>query len=784
MAKREEFLQRLRATFKVEAEEHLQALSSGLLELEQEPSAEKQTAVVETLYREAHSLKGAARAVDMTDVEETSHSLEGVLAALKRGEIAVSGDLLDNLRRVVDGLGKLLSSPQEVVVQELQQQLARLEVGENDHQPVTDASRLQEEVEAVPDRKSEAGAPEKPETRLAPLTPADSESAGRGDGTASVDPSLPETIRIATAKLDALLLQTEEMLAAKLAAAQQVADLREVYGTLDGWKKEWDRVAPEIRGVRKFLERKEGGDGQDPVASSLAPVLEFADWSETYIKSLETRLNALAESAEGDRRSVGQMVDQLLEDVKQVLMHPFASFAASFPRLVRELARDQGKEAELVLEGGEVEIDRRILAAMKDPLVHLLRNAVDHGIEAPEERERNGKPRRGTATVALSQVSSSRVEIRIADDGAGIDLAAVKAAAVQRRIASPEEADRLDEQEVLELIFQSDVSTRSLITDISGRGLGLAIAREKVEDLGGSLSVETSPGTGTSFRMLLPLTLATFRGILVQAADQLFVIPTGSVERVLRVRQEEIKTVENRETIPLNGSAVPLAWLADVLELPGREEPGNGSTFRPTLILGTAENRIAFGVEAVLGEQVVLIKGLGPQLSRVRNVAGATVLGSGQVAPILNVPDLLKSAVQTSGVPARFAAAVKAAEEPGDAILVVEDSITSRMLLKNILEAAGYPVKTTVDGVEALTELKAGSFDLVVSDVQMPRMDGFELTKKIREDDSLAELPVVLVTALESREDRERGIDAGANAYIVKSSFDQSNLLETIRRLI
>lgn len=328
------------------------------------------------------------------------------------------------------------------------------------------------------------------------------------------------------------------------------------------------------------------------------------------------------------------------------------------------------------------------------------------------------------------------------------------------------------------LAFQSGISTSSIITDISGRGLGLAIVREKVEQLGGTVAIESHPDAGTTFRIALPLTLANFRGVLVGVGGQFFIIPIASIGRVARLADMDIRTVENRETISLDEKAVSLVRLGDVLGLPSKAAAGK-SAGEMAIVLDLGSTRIAFQVDEVIGEQEVLVKPLGPQLARVRNIAGASVLGTGQVVPVLNVPDLMKSAVKfAAGMP------VQPAETRTQSVLVVEDSITSRALLKNILESAGYAVTTAVDGVDAYTVLKTAVFDLVVSDVEMPRMDGFELTAKVRSDKQLAELPIVLVTALESHEYRERGIDVGANAYIVKSSFDQSNLLEVIRRLI
>ena len=336
------------------------------------------------------------------------------------------------------------------------------------------------------------------------------------------------------------------------------------------------------------------------------------------------------------------------------------------------------------------------------------------------------------------------------------------------------------------LIFQSGVSTSPLLTEISGRGLGLAIVREKVERLGGEVRVERN-GARHHVSRAAPLTLATFRGILVQAADQVFVIPTAHVERVVRVRRSEVKAVGNQDTIVFGARAISLVGLQQVLELPpGRATNAAADEFISAVLLGKDEKRIAFTVDAVLQEAGSPGQESRPVLSpQCAMWPAPPSSGRANRSLILNVPDLLKSATKGAGSGRRtLPAAAAPAGRREQSLLVVEDSITARMLLKNILESAGYRVKTAVDGLEGWTALKSEPFDLVVSDIQMPRLDGFQLTAKIRGDRELGELPVILVTSLVSREDRERGIDVGANAYIVKRDFDQSNLLEVIHRLI
>ncbi len=746
-----EFQKKLLAMFKIEAQEHLNVISSGLLEIDK-ADVEKQAEIVETVFREAHSLKGAARSVNLADIVALCQSMEDVFAALKRGQITLSAPKSELLQQTVDFCFRLVdggagASPERSMMRKLIRQL--------------DGSIVTAEKQTYPAVLCEK--PEMPENPESELVSSQAESTITPSAeppaqpfSVSPDPIVAETVRVSTAKLDAVLLQAEEMIAIKLATGQRAAELRDLKKGFELWRKERRRdVASEI-----FRE-------------------SHSDSS--FISSFESRLTALVRAAEYDHRGSSVMVDKLLDDMKKTLMLPFSSLLDIFPRFVRDLARSAGKKAEVTTEGGEIEIDRRVLEEMKDPLIHLVRNCVDHGIEPPDERERKSKKSSGNIQIKASS-KDGRIEIAISDDGAGINVAKMKSSAIRHALITQEAADKLSEEETLLLIFRSGVTTSPIITDISGRGLGLAIVREKVEKLNGTVTVETEEGSGTIFKMVVPLTLATFRGTLVQVSEQIFVLPSVNVERVARAKKEAIQTVENKETLVIDGRPVSLVKLGDVLELKstGRRQQTDDISVQ-VVVIGSAERRMAFLVDEVLSEQEVLVKPLGRQLSRVRNIAAATVLGTGKVALVLNVSDLLKSAVK---IAPSLTEGIADGPDNSRSVLVVEDSITARTLLKNILESAGYDVQTAVDGVDGITTLKSRDFDLVVSDVEMPRMNGFDLTAKIRSDKRFSELPVVLVTALDSREDKERGIDVGANAYIVKSNFDQSNLLEVIGRLI
>ncbi len=757
----EEFINRLRATFQVEAEEHVQAISSALLDLEKEPGSPQTGARIEHAYREAHSLKGAARAVDLRDIESICQAMEGAFGHWKQKALPPPAGAFDVLHRSLDLIrasARALGSPTSPAAQhqqrELVHQLTALQTASSTVDPLSN-------IPAPPPVPAT-----EPRPAVSPAEPARTESDRSG---------APESVRISLAKLDARLLQAEDMLSVKALTARRAADLRAVSEKIAGWWPQWARISSEVRSSRWL---------QQDSSPEMTSVAEFLEWNCDFIRSLEARLAALASEGQKDRYAVERRVDDLLEDSKKLVMLPFSSITGVFPRLVRDLCREQNKEADLVIQGQEVDIDKRILEEMKDALIHILRNAVDHGIESPADRSKQNKPSRATIKITVSPVNGSKVVIAIADDGQGVDLERIRQSAVRNRLLSSEDAAKLSDPETLLLVFQSDVSTSPVVTSVSGRGLGMAIVRAKAEKLGGRVSIESSRGQGTTLRITLPVTMATFRGVLVTAAAQTFVIPATSVERVVRIKAADIHTAENRETVSLDGQIVSVARLEAILQLAASA----GQTDRSSvtlMILQSGGARIACAVDEVLHEEEVLVKTFQKPLVRVRNIAAATILHSGKPVPILHVGDLIKSAREHGVPPALATISQNMHVSPkSPKILVVEDSITSRMLLKGVLESAGYQVKVAVDGMDAFTILREEHFDLVVSDVEMPRVNGFDLTARIRADKRLAELPVVLVTALESLEQRERGIDVGADAYLVKSSFDQNRLLDVIRRLI
>ena len=752
--KEADFLKRIQETYRIEAEEHIRAFSTGLIELEKTQPEERVAEIIETMFREVHSLKGAARSVDQKETESLCQPLESVFSLLKCRKITLSPfsfslffKAVDHLTKLITTTGKEKSGADHQIMRELIQQLKEMAAGKSSDN--TEMAELTSDIKAIPSEKVNSPDP--------------------GDS----GPASTETVRIRISKLDQLLLQAEELIQSKIAVDQRINELRELCIELNEWKTE----------IQKWKSRR--------TIATISNWNEWFDTSEMHLNKTVGKMTEITRSMERDQHSHDRLVNLHLEAMKQVLMLPVGSMAEVFPGMVRDISHEQNKEVDFNITGLELEIDRRILEELKDPLTHLIRNSIDHGIGKPQERLLLNKSAHGKITLAFAAKENGQFEVILSDDGKGIDKDLVIKAAVKSGIMSKEAADKLEDEEILNLIYQSGVSTSSIITDISGRGLGLSIAHEKITKLNGVISVQTEADKGTTFRIRLPMALATFRGIMVRVNDFLFILPTVNVERVLRVEEADIKTVENHETILIDSQIISVVDIGEVLGLPELKHGGSdrkNTGFEKSdkirvVVLFSAEQRIAFKVDDIVGEQQVLVKGLGKLLKRVRNISGATILGSGNVVPVLNITDLMKSALRIKGKKSEVPADMLFVPKTGS-ILVAEDSITSRTLLKNILETAGYKVTTSVDGADAFTKARTGDFDIIVSDVDMPKMNGFELTQKIKNDKKLSEIPVVLVTALESREDREKGIEVGADAYIIKSSFDQTNLLEIIKKLI
>lgn len=790
-----EIQKQLRAAFQAESRERIEALYAGLDTLEKGAGNGSAQTTVETVFREAHSLKGAARSVNLPAIESVCQEMENIFAALKDEALPLTPELTDRLYAAVglieqatapeaspddvsDELKKMGGALRELKIAGPAPQLSERDAGRPDEAEPGDAETGGAEPAAA-EQKEPA-----PETPAAEATEQTSSEAAARDYQPPASLSL-QSVRVPAIRLDSLLLKAEELITVKQSSAQHLNQLNSLQDLLGQWQKQWERFQADS----PRAEDRQGAMPDNEAAHSRTR--QFLEDTSQVIRKLEQHLKQASAAFDLKRRHFNNLVDDLLDATKKTSLMPFSTLFSVFPRMVRDIARDSGKSVDLSLSGETVEVDKRILEGLKDPLMHLLRNAVDHGIEAPARRTGRGKPETGSIRITAFQPESSHVRLSISDDGAGIDTAAVIADALDKGLITAEAADTMEAPEALNLIFRSGISSTPRVTEISGRGLGMPIVREGIENLGGSIHLESTPGVGSTFHIRLPVTLATFRGILIEAGAQLFILPNAHVQNSLQLRREAIQTMEGQPAVFFQDRPLALVSLAELLGLPPAENKSGNQNNRkkhahiPALILGNGSEALAVSVDRIINEQEILVKPLGKQLQKVRHIAGATVLGSGAVVPILNAGELIESAVNT--VPAyRTAPAATSTEHHQEAksLLVVEDSFTSRTLLKNILEASGYQVETAIDGRDGLSRLTAQAFDAVITDVEMPNMGGLELTEKIRSEAALSELPVILVTSLDSPKDRQRGVEVGANAYIVKGSFDQSNLLEALDRLL
>lgn len=817
----DDILQQLRATFKIEAAEHIQAINRILLALEKNPKGVERQALLEEIFREAHSLKGAAGAADFGDVEATAHKLESIFGASKSGKLTLTRDLCDVLYAGVDAVSVIVDAaledkPHGLDLAQLHAQLAAAEHGQvlPAAKPAPRIETVMQPTDVIPQEFSAVDPPSvvapspmpvpvpapapnpivasvaEPQSPVAPepesVVPqplairsvVDNKPEYKGDDRRKrTGTAIEDTIRVATAKVDSLMTQAGELLVAGLKIDQRLNEVQQIGAAVDEWNREWLDSRAANSNLLHDAERE-----------NLRPLIKLLDLNQEHLRVLSTQVTELMRGFSGDALHLARITNDLGESVMKVRMLPVSTVFDAFPRLVRDLARESNKEIEILMEGTETELDRKMLEEIKDPLIHLLRNAVDHGIEKPKDRAQAGKPRQGTISVKAFQKGNSIV-IAVSDDGGGINRAKVKQSALKNGLITADEMHTMSDDEALRLIFAPGLSTAPMITDISGRGVGMDVVRRNVEALHGQVDIESTLGVGTTISLTLPLTLATTQELLVQVGDQTYGIPISAVERIHRIQSKDIAAVQGRQAILVDDEPVSLIRLAQVLERPMTEMQTGSDEKIPTVILGSARRRIAFLVDAVLGQQETVVKSLGKQLARVRNVAGATILGTGHVIMTLNPTDLMKSARgmegrATASAQARIdASADKKTKERK--VLVVDDSLSTRTLEKNILETAGYKVQVATDGMEAMSVLSSnGGFDVIVSDVLMPRMTGFELTAAVKADPKLKKIPVVLVTSLDSRADKEHGIEVGADAYLVKSNFDQANLLQTIAQLV
>ena len=767
----------LRELYKASSSEHLQKLESELMLLEKNP---QDTNAIEEFLREAHTLKGDSRMLGLSEIEMLMHQLEDCVEGIKTGKGEITPELCDRLYRGIDAVNQL--SRQAITGEKVEVntfEILALLMGAESSSP-SELNTLGDDDDLFADRSSSDsdlfddsdGEDDlfADTVDLIDDTAAETPEIQAIQTAASVRDYHIDTIRVEPKKLDTLMTQASELTVTKLRISQQVNEIEQMATLWEEWNKDSSLNSSLIKQIENNL---------PPEKFHLLQYFFYS--TQQRLESLGSLVGNLKTRANEDITSLGIISDRLESGIQELRQLPLSTVFNLFPRMVRDLARQQGKEINFIIEGGDTKTDKRILEEIKDPLLHLLRNAIDHGIETPAERASLGKPT--TATILLrGYQSGNSIGIEISDDGRGLSLDSIKSTALKRKIHTEAELASMSEAQIHSLIFASGFSTRTEVTELSGRGVGLDVVRANVERLKGSIQVTSEPGNGCKFQVRLNTSLATTQVVIVAIDNTLYAIPLEFIQTMLTISSQDIFAIEDSQTIMFADRPTSISWLADLLQLPrSKNKLTSNNQNLACIILQIGSDRFGVIVDALIDRQDVVLKPQSKLLKRIPNIAGATILGSGEVCMILNPTDLLHSLRKGSW---QDVAHLVDRIETKNKLLLVEDSVLIRTQMQRLLKGAGYDVSVAVDGLEGWNKIQEEHFDVVVSDVEMPNLNGLELTTKIRQNNQYADLPIILVTTLASPEDKRRGAEAGANAYLTKGDFDQKLLLNTINQLI
>lgn len=768
----------LRGLYKAASAEHIETIEAGLIHLEKNPEDRQQ---LQALLRAAHSLKGDSRMLGVNEAETVTHQMEDLLSEVEQGERVLTSGLCDRLYSGLDAVRKIAHTAvtgeqTDVSVFHVMAQLmagegedipsgpATLDVIQGEETIANDPTPTLVQVaeEADPDLAAELN-------QLLKQSPPDEGQAKPTEGPqVSSSPYQVDTVRVEAAKLDQLMTQASELAVTKLRIAQRIGEVDQLASLREQWNADLLNQQLSLATLKQQL-----------TAADAGVVDQVLQVHQQRLSALGLQIEHLKTQVGEDSTRLDITANQLEIGIRNLRMLPVAGLFQLFPRMVRDLAKQQQKQIELVLEGTDTLADKNILEQMQAPLTHLVRNAIDHGIESVAERMAMGKPETATLRLRAFQLGSS-IAIELTDDGRGLELGKIQETALRRGIHTDAELARMTTSQVQSLIFAPGFSTRTEVTEISGRGVGLDVVRANVERLQGTIQVRSIPGQGCTFQLTLSSSLTTTGVLIVEVNQHPYAIPLEYVDKMISVTPDQIFGMEGHPTITDQDQPLSVLWLSDVLELPDRARSDVGRTHIPCVILQIGSERLGIFVDQLVDQQDIVLKPQSKLLQRIRNVTGATILGNGEICMVLNPQDFLQS---TQGsIDLTFTEHL--GEVVTSKVLLVEDSIPIRTQMKRILQGAGYDVTAAVDGLEGFEKLQTDHFDAVVSDVEMPNSTGLELTARIRQQQEYQQLPIVLVTTLAKEEDKRRGKEAGANAYLTKGDFDQTVLIDTLRRLI
>ena len=719
------------ARFIEESREHIDKINDGLLSLKKNPDDPE---TMNGIFRSAHTIKGSSRMMKLTSIAEMAHKLEDTLDVLKGKKIQLSKEVSSLLFRTIDIIADMIDQAAAgkeypVVDKELCIALEKAAKGE-----------FQDTSQPADSKSSDTISDE-----FLPMAGKSTEKTTESKGY--------ETIRINAEKLDGLINLIGELVSNHSRLKQRYFDIKEVE------KLAWENVK-----LFSNIENWDFGADRDTIINR--------------VQSFCLKLKQITLSFKDDLSSQESLSSELQENALQTRMLPLSIVFNSLHRAARDISKSFSKDVELIIEGEDTELDKKVIEKIGAPFMHMIRNSIDHGIESPEKRLDAGKSERGVIKLSASYEGGS-VLIELSDDGRGISLEKIKKNALQKKILDEDTLNKISESEIIDLIFYPGFSTSPIITDISGRGVGMDVVKKNIiQDLKGTIRIVTKEGKGTIFYIRLPLTLAIMRVLLITVSDITYAIPSNYIDEILKIPQTKIINVLGKKAVRLREEIIPVANLAKLLNLPNKGYKDE----LLIILINLGGEKLGFVVDSLLEEDDIVIKPLPSHMQNNKWVSGVIIMGDNMLVNVLNVSTIRDAAKELKDVE-RFKKMAKP-EKKDTNILVVDDSINTREIEKSILEAYGYKVNLASDGMDAFEKAKEFIYDLIITDVEMPRMDGFSLTEKLRTHDVYKHTPVIILTSREKEEDKRRGIQVGANAYIVKGTFDQSNLLDTVQSLV
>ncbi len=745
--------------FRMEAQGQTQVLTDGLLNIERGGG---DPGTLEAMMRAAHSIKGAAAIVGLDAVVQLSHAMEDAFVDAQHGKLQLTPARVDVLLAGVDFILQLSALGEQQVDDWLRQNGGRIA---DTLGAIARIGALTAAPGAPPDASAVTAAP------AAVAAPPPAVPAVAGAAPAPVGAPAPDDALPARAPAKAPAQNFDRLLSLASETRINAHQVQPLLHSMQRFKRNQASLFQAIEQLHELV-----------LASGAPALVEKSALAVQRAQPLKQFMHGHLADVEAYERRVLGVANNLVDEVLALRMRPFRDGVHMFPRMVRDLARSLGKEAQLLIEGEDTLVDRDILARIESPLNHILRNAVDHGLEDPGERAAAGKAPLGTI-VMQARHRAGMLHIEIGDDGRGVDQERIRRRIVERNMASEPMAAALSADELLEFLFLPAFSLKQDASAISGRGVGLDIVQQTIREQNGTVRIGSQPGIGFRTTITLPLTQSIVRALVLEIQGEPYALPIVKVERVLTVAQSEIRTLEGKQFVVAGGEHLGLVQAAQVLDL-GAADSASGDL--AVVVIGAAARRYALVVDAIRGEQSLAVQALDPTFGKLRDVSAAALLDDGAPVLILDVPDLLLSIDKLLGEGSlrQLGGGAGQARRRARRILVVDDSLTVREMERKLLHGRGYEVDVAVDGMDGWNAARGGEYDLVITDVDMPRMDGIELVALIKNDARLHALPVMIVSYKDRPEDRARGMTAGADYYLTKGSFHDETLLDAVFDLI